>query len=153
MDAKNILHDIAGTIETAAPLLAGLLTGGSSTAIALGVNLLSNAFNADPKNPQDLLAKIQQTSDSGIKAQQLEYQHQEAILSLQQKDADSAREMPTPNYIRIGLMLFLGVLLVASMVLNFVCNNQDAHQQIGMFIVQLLFLGKLVYTFYFGGRV
>ena len=115
MDIKKIIS----VISSAAP---GIATSLGGPAAGMAVSLLSNLFGADPKNPDDLIQKIQSDPDAQIKLKQLEVQQLEIAkkydaqeFQAEVDDIKNAREFEFKlnqlNKIHIWVIPFFGILI------------------------------------------
>lgn len=83
MSLKSVLSKIVPAVGS----IVGSVVPGAG-AIISGV---ASLFGADPQNPDDIAKKIKQDPEAYLKLVQFEKEHEAEILSIQQKDRQSAR--------------------------------------------------------------
>lgn len=146
----SILKSIATIAEKVAPTVAAILTGGSSTEITTVITLLSNLFGANPTDQQDLMQKITADADAQVKLKQIEMDYQSKIAETNEKDNESARQMPNAMGMREFLVVLLPIFITVDLVLCFIVKDHDIqHLFMVTFVTLIALLGK-VYALYFG---
>ena len=141
-----------------APLL-GSIIGSANPISGMVVNLIAELFGADPKNPEDMIAKISADPDAAMKLKQLEYQHQEALQKTETEDRISARQREEnmvkitgkPDYAlnMIAFVVIFGYFSMCGIVAFTKMDNTD-HDILYMLIGQLTGGFVMVLSFFFG---
>lgn len=85
----NLLDFGKTIIKAGAPIL-GTAIGGPGGAII--ASLIANAFGSDEKDLDSLAKTIQADPEAAMKLTAIQYQHEEAIYSLQNQDISNARQ-------------------------------------------------------------
>jgi hypothetical protein len=160
------LINIASLIEKVAPLLASVITGPAGIAVT-AISLVANLFGANPKDPDDIIAKMTADPTAALKLKQLEIDHEEFLvkskndaLAGEYSDRASARELDEAYIAKTGhenfMIIFLVVMLFASIAAGIYCmieyNNAVSETiafMLGTFREEL----KNVYNMYFGGSI
>lgn len=78
------LSAVKNAISIYAPLLGGAIGGQAGDLVG---SLIAMAFGSSFKNPEDLLAKIRSDPEAALKLRQLQDQHQEALMALENQQA------------------------------------------------------------------
>jgi hypothetical protein len=156
-------------VEKSAPLLGDILTGSTGGIIGVVTELIANIFGADPKNTDDILAKMQQDPDSAkIKLQELQNQHEEFILSSKASMANieidsqkDAREMELEYQRRTGRInpmipvlvgcMFGSLIGVVYCLINYSASNAPLLTILTVIATKLASKLEDIYDMYFGG--
>lgn len=110
-----IVPTIANLVSKSAPLLGSLL---GSPLAGMGISLIANHFNVDPKQTDKLLEVLNADPETAIKLKTLEYHHQEVLQQLatinyqtEVDDRKSAREREktirdyVPTFLALGFLI------------------------------------------------
>lgn len=82
--------DIIHKVEKVAPILAGAIAKMNPIADIL-YNLIAQTFDADKDDPEQILNKINSDPDAEMKLKELEFNHKEKIIGLEEQNRESAR--------------------------------------------------------------
>ncbi len=147
--------DIENFIAKSAPLLASAV-GGPIAGVA--VNLISNLFGSDPKNPDDILKKMQADPDAAMKLKQLEMQHEESLLQIQMQsyakeieDRSNARNFVL-NFNQPSMMWFLTIMvfLVGASCLIGMTYFPEIKSELAMILTACIYEFKNIYKLFTG---
>ncbi|MFA6080741.1 MAG: hypothetical protein WC753_04695 [Candidatus Gracilibacteria bacterium] len=149
------LTDIVGK---AAPLLASAL---GTPVAGLGVGLIANLFGADPKDTQDVVAKILSDPEADAKLKKLEYDHKEALENVQATnyktevdDRKSARELQSSLVQNHTLQSWVPTILAVGFLINYALMQfyVVSHQSSANDIISARFQDVLIMiiSYYFG---
>lgn len=153
MDFKTI----AGAVSKYAPLLGESISETNPIA-GLMVMAIAKLFNTS-SDPSSILAGIQSDPEAATKLQQLELEHQEAILKYQLDDRSSAREREEKivsitgknDYVldSIAFLVIAGYFCMCTIV-AFTKLDQSDHDVLYMMVGQLTGGFIMVLSYYFG---
>jgi hypothetical protein len=101
---------IGKIIEAGAPVLASFI---GSPLAGIGVSLLAHVFGADPKNVNDVVAKISADPDRVVKIKQLEYDHLDTLAGYTSQDfIKSVDDVQDARKFAVNDKLFMKLLAV-----------------------------------------
>lgn len=147
--------DISLTVSKYAPLLGSVISESNPIA-GLIVMAIAKLFNTS-SDPSAILSSIQGDPDAAVKLQQLEIEHQDALIQNQMEDHANARQREE-DIIKItgkrdGILDFLAILVVVGFFflcgLNYFIKLADDHIVV-MLIGQISSGFMLCLSYYFG---
>lgn len=152
------MDTLGKVVSASAPMLGSVLNAflpGSGLIIS-GLNAI---FGSDPNQPDDLLAKIAQDSESALKLKQFEMEHQSDLAKIIAADRASARDRQVEYAKSMGrdwVMDFLAVFVSVSFVtLCFIIAFADiTATEKDLFYMLIGTFGAVwanICSFYFGG--
>lgn len=146
------LDSLRKLVTQSAPLLGSVL---GSPLAGVGISLLGNLFDADPKNIDEIMQKISQDPESLAKFKKLEYDHLEILLKLsneaykiQMDDRANARDREKSLRDHVPTVLAIGFLLNYAAI-QFYCVT---HPSSAIDIISARFQDVLIMiiSYYFG---
>lgn len=150
--------NLSSAISKYAPLLGSVVSSMNPIA-GMAVNLVAQAFGADPKNTDDIIAKISADPEAAIKLKQIEYQHEEILQKTSTEDRINARDREEkvmqltgrPDYVldAIAFLVIIGYFSMCAVVAFTKMDNTD-HDILYMLIGQLTAGFIMVISFFFG---
>jgi hypothetical protein len=149
---------LSSIVSKYAPLLGSVVSSINPLA-GIAVNLIAQAFGADPKNTDDIIAKINADPEAAMKLKQLEFQHEEILQKTSTEDRMNARAREEavmqltgkPDYVldAIAFMVIIGYFFMCGVVAFTKMDNTD-HDILYMLIGQLTAGFMMVLSFFFG---
>jgi hypothetical protein len=158
MSRKDCAMSLSSIVSKYAPLLGSVVSSINPLA-GIAVNLIAQAFGANPKNTDDIIAKINADPEAEIKLKQIEYQHEEILQKTATEDRMSAREREEKviqvtgkrDYVldSIAFTVVFGYFFMCAMV-TFTKLDSTDHDILYMLIGQLTGGFIMVLSYYFG---
>lgn len=155
---SDIISQIVSIVAKSTPILATAL-GTASPIAGLTLSFIASLFGANPKDPADILAKMQADNDSETKLKQLELQLNADTYKTEVEDRESARNFQLEDQKITGkrdwMLPFLAITGVLSfnlsiIIIFFTKLDPSDHDVLYMMIGQLTSVYVMIYSCYYG---